>query len=151
MKPLLAIDVGMSIVGILDLHTGEYTSFPGSRMAEGARRILECDGIVITFNGPLYDLPILAKLVGFADARALPWCGEHFDMREEAVRDRWPPDEGGKPIMGPSLREHYRHYFDTEPPAPPRGLDEYEQDNWCDCYMAGALWKRLVRNVDGAA
>ena len=146
MTEFLAFDVGQDIVGIIDLRTDAYDRYRGTRMPEGARRILDCDGIVISFNGIVYDLPKLAMILGIADADALPLKGAHYDMRVHACRDRWPPrDDEDVGILGPGLRDHYRHYFRQPPPDPPGHLDdEYERNNWQDCHMAGALWRRII-------
>ena len=98
MTELLAFDVGVDIVGILDLRTDAYVSFRGTRKPDGARRILDCDGVVISFNGIRYNLPELAKITGVADDDAPPPKGTHCDMRIHACRDRWPPTRrGGRP------------------------------------------------------
>ena len=146
MTEVLAFDVGQDIVGIIDLRTDAYERYRGARMPEGARRILDCDGIVISFNGIVCDLPKLAMILGIADADALPLKGAHCDMRVHACRDRWPPrDNEDVGILGPDLRDHYRHYFRRPPPDPPGHLDDdYERNNWRDCHMAGALWRRIV-------
>ena len=57
-------------------------------MPDGARRILGCDGVVISVNGNLYDLPQLAKIVGLADGDALHLNGPHCDMLIHASNDR---------------------------------------------------------------
>ena len=114
-------------------------------MPDGARRILGCDGVVISFNGIRYDLPALAKVVGVADADALSLKGTHCDVRIHACSDRWPPRDGEDgSILGPDLRDHYRHHFGWPPPDPPRRLDnDYERSNWRDCHMAAELWRRI--------
>ena len=74
-------------------------------MADGARRILDCNDIVISFNGIRYDIPKLAEIVGITNADV---ClkGTHYDMRVYACRDRWPPrDEEDGPILGPRPAE----------------------------------------------
>ena len=150
MTALLAFDVGVDIVGIIDLRTDTYDCYRGPRMIEGARRILDCDGVVISFNGIRYDMPELAKIAGITDADALPLKGTHYDMRVHACRDRWPPrDEEDKPILGPDLRNHYQHYFGQPPPDPPGHLDDYERSNWHDCHMAGELWRRIIGRRPG--
>ena len=102
MTELLAFDVGVDIVGILDLRTDAYVCYRGPRRCGGARRILDCDGVVISFNGIRYDLPKLTKIVGVAGGYALSLKGAHYDMRIHACRDRWPPRDGeDDPILGP--------------------------------------------------
>ena len=131
----MAFDLAIDIVGIIDLRTDAYACYRGARMPvariDGARRILGCDGVVISFNGIRYDLPALAKIVGVADAGALPLKGTHCDVRIHACSDRWPPRDGEDgSILGPNLRDHYRHYFGWPPPDPPRHLeDDYERDS----------------------
>ena len=140
---LLAFDIGDDIVGIIDLRTDSYDCYRGARMADGARRILECDGVVISFNGILYDMPELANIARVTDA--LPLKGIHCDMRVHACRDMWPPrGEEDAPILGPDLRSHYQHYFGRPPPDPPDHLDDYARSNWRDCHMAGELWRRII-------
>ena len=142
----MAFDLGIDIVGIIDLRTDAYACYPGARMPDGARRILGCDGVVISFNGIRYDLPALAKVVGVADADALSLKGTHCDVRIHACSDRWPPRDGEDgSILGPDLRDHYRHHFGWPPPDPPRRLDnDYERSNWRDCHMAAELWRRII-------
>ncbi len=146
MTERLAFDVGVDIVGILDLGTNEYASYRGPAMPDGARRILNCAGIVISFNGNLYDLPALARILDVADPDDLSLNGTHCDMRILACRDRWPPRDGEDDrILGPDLRDHYRHYFGRPLPEPPGHLDDdYERSNWLDCHMAGELWRTIV-------
>ena len=108
----MAFDLGIDIVGIIDLRTDAYACYRGAPMPDGARRILGRDGVVISFNGIRYDLPALAKIVGVADAGALSLKGTHCDVRIHACSDRWPPRDGEDGlILGPNLRDHYRHYF----------------------------------------
>lgn len=145
MKEILAFDYGQSIVGMIDLRTDLYIRYKGRRMVDGARRILDCEGIVISFNGTRYDLPRLAELVGVADSDNPPLRGEHVDMQIEASRDRWPPDPGTSPIAGENLEKTYRHYFGESLPDPPDYLDDdYERNNWDDCYMTAMLWRKIV-------
>ncbi len=145
MKEILAFDYGQSIVGMIDLRTDAYIRYKPPSMIDGAKRILDCEGIVISFNGTLYDLPKLAELVGVADSDNPPLRGEHVDMQIEASRDRWPPDPGTKPILGNRLWDTYRHYFGESRPDPPDCLnDDYERDNWYDCYMTAALYRKIV-------
>jgi len=65
---LLAFDVGDDIVGIINLRTDAFDHYRGTRMPDGARRMLDCDGVIISFNGIVYDLPALAKILGIADS-----------------------------------------------------------------------------------
>ena len=55
MPECLAFDVGDNNVGIIDLRTDAYVCYRGMDMPGGARRILDCDGVVISFNGNRYD------------------------------------------------------------------------------------------------
>lgn len=146
MKEILVFDVGENIVGMIDLNTDTYSHYRGPRMVDGARRILDCQGIVISFNGSTgFDRQTLATLVGIANPAALSFRGTHYDMQDEASRDRWPPEPGTDPILGQNLQETYWNYFRDSPPDPPDYLDDdYERDNWSDCYMAAALWRRIV-------
>ena len=109
-------------------------------MLFGARRIFDCEGIIISFNGNIYDLPELAKRLDDPNSDPEP-RGTHIDMLEETSRDRWPPEPGTNPILGPGLVEQYKHYFGEPLPEPPDSLkDKYEQNNWMDCRMAADLW-----------
>lgn len=146
MNEILAFDVGTGIVGVLDVQTGSYAAYRGQDMSRGARRIFECEGIIIRFNGNRYDLPKLAKRLDDCNSVLEP-RGKHIDMREEASRDRWPPDPGTQPIRGTNLISHYMHYFGEPLPEPPDSLkDEYEQNNWRDCRMAADLWSAIFCN-----
>ena len=95
---------------------------------------LRIDGIIISFNGTEYDLPLLVKLLGESALDAPQSRGKHFDMLIEASQHRWPPDPGSNPIRGCGLCDHYAHYFKETLPAPLDRLDNYDQDNWQDCY-----------------
>ena len=151
MTELLAFDIGDDIVGIIDLRTGAFDRYRGAHMREGAQRILDCDGIVISFNGTLYDLPQLARILGLAEWDGPLLKGTHYDMRVHACRDRWPSTDGeDAPILGPDLRDHYRHYCRQPPPDPPGDLDDaHERNNWRDCHMAGELWRRIIGHRAG--
>jgi len=146
---IMAFDIGDDIVGIIDLKTDAYTRYRGECMVEGAKRILSCDGVIISFNGTRYDLPMLVRLAGPSASDTLALRGIHHDMQIEASRDRWPPPHGTAPIVGPCLRDHYQHYYGNAPPDPPKCLkDEYERNNWLDCYMASELWRKIVLTRD---
>ena len=145
---VLAFDTGTTIVGVLDLNTGIYTAYRKHGeppWTKGAERVIECDGIVVSFNGNRYDLPHLAGITGVEAADRLPLRGVHCDMRVIASKDRWPPDPGTEPIWGERPRSTYKHYFpDDDVPVPPASItDPYEQDNWRDCWLAATLWKKL--------
>lgn len=143
MNEILAFDVGTGIVGILDVQTGSYAAYRGQDMLLGARRVFDCEGIIISFNGNRYDLPKLAKRFDDGSSVSEP-RGKHIDMCEEASRDRWPPEPDTKPILGTNLIRHYMHYFGDALPEPPDSLkDTYEQDNWRDCRMAADLWSAI--------
>lgn len=110
MTELLAFDVGQDIVRVINLRADAYEPYRGTRMPEGARRILDCDGIVISFNGIVYNLPKLAMILSIADADVVPLKGAHCDMRVDVCRDRWPPrDNEDVGILCPDLRDHYQH------------------------------------------
>ena len=91
---ILAFHVGQNIVGILDLNTDRYTPHRGSRMVCGARRLIDCEEMIVSFNGNRYDLPMLAKLVRESELIKFSIRGKHFDMLEIASCDRCPPDPG---------------------------------------------------------
>ena len=103
MKEIPAFDVGVGVVGILDLHTDFCVPFRGSCMSNGARQTLDCDGIVISFSGNLYVLPKLARLTGvdasdFASAAWRPLRQEHRGLSRLLARAG-----RRKPILGPYL------------------------------------------------
>ena len=142
---ILAFDYGEDIVGMIDLDADIYARYRGARMVDGARRILACDGIVVSFNGAGYDLRKLAEPSGLSSSGVPPLRGVHHDMSSEASQDRWPPRPGTAPIVGCSLRDHYRHYCGPTPPEPPGFLDDaYERSNWRDCHMAAELRRKIV-------
>ena len=145
---VLAFDVGEDIVGILDLGRGRYEPYRGKRKAIAARRLIRCEGTIVSFNGNRFDLPELARLLGKTGVNDLDIQAEHLDMSVIASIDRWPPDPGTMPILGDSLLRAYAHYFPDEPEIdPPSDLnDGYQIDNWRDCWMAGQLWRKLVMN-----
>ena len=148
---ILAFDYGEDIVGMIDLNTDTYTRYRGKAMVEGAKRILACDGIIVSFNGTCYDLPRLAKFAGLSASDTPSLRGIHHDMQIEASRDRWPPRPGTAPIIGSGLRDHHRHYCGHSPAEPPGWLDcEYERSNWLDCYMTAELWRKIVLGHDPA-
>ena len=108
MTELLAFDVGIDIVGIIDLRTDTYDCYRGSRIANGAKRIMDCDGVVITFNGNRYDIPELAKIADMIDADAplqlraahgLPAAEQEAISRFVAdVVQGWPIADGYHPV-----------------------------------------------------
>ncbi len=142
---ILAFDYGEDIVGMIDLNTHDCTRYRGKCMIEGAKRILVCDGIIISFNGTCYDLPKLVKVARFSASDTPSLRGIHNDMQIEASRDRWPPLPGTAPIVGSGLRDHYRHYCGHSPAEPPGWLDcEHERNNWLDCYMTAEIWRKII-------
>ena len=142
---ILAFDYGEDIVGMIDLNTDAYTRYRGARLVEGAKRVLACEGIIVSFNGTDYDLPRLAKLARDSASHTPSARGIHHDMQVEASRDRWPPRPGTDPIVGTDLRDHYRHYCGRPPAEPPGWLEcGYERNNWLDCYMTAELWRRII-------
>ena len=146
---MLAFDYGEDIVGVIDLNTDAYTRYRGECMIEGAKRILACDGIIVSFNGTGYDLPKLAKLAGLSASDTPSLRGIHHDMQIEASRDRWPPATRNCSYRRPGLRDHYRHYCGLSPAEPPGWLDcEHERNNWLDCYMIAELWRKIVLGRD---
>jgi hypothetical protein len=60
MADVLAFDWGTEIVGVLDINADIYRPYRtrGERI-EGAKRILDCDGIIVSFNGRGRDIPEL--------------------------------------------------------------------------------------------
>ena len=149
----LAFDVGDDIVGVLDMNTGQYEPYRGKRKTVAAERLINCVGVLVSFNGNRYDLLRLAWLLGKTSVDELGIQAEHFDMREIASIHRWPPDPGTTPIRGESLLDTYAHYYPDEPViGPPISFsDDYDISNCQDCWMAGQLWRKLVSPEDPTA
>ena len=140
---VLTFDIGENLVGVLDVNTGEYTSYRGDEKVDGARRVIACEGIIVSFNGTCCDLPSLVRILGLKEETP-DLKGDHCDMLEIASEDRWPTSPGGTPIWGTNLRATYKHYFGddvTKPPASASG--DHEEGNWLDCWMVAELWKKL--------
>ena len=129
---VIAFDYGVDIVGVLDVNTGDYTPYRGDRMVEGIRRVINCEGAIVSYNGDHYDLPKMAKHLD----EDIEYVGTHYDMLTITFHDR--RDVG-------LLRKTYEYYFvDGRIPQPPPSVtDHYEEDNWQDCWLAAALWKKL--------
>jgi len=151
---VLAFDWGVSILGILDVNSNEYIPYHyGENMILGAKRITSSVGTIVSFNGNRCDLIEISRILGLSSVSEMHISGDHNDMREITSDIRWPPDPGTGSILGPGLIETYRHYFGDVAVVPPSRLQcEYEGDqfeyvasNWCDCYMAGELWKKWKR------
>ena len=143
MNDVLAFDWGTSIVGVLDIRSGDYVAYRGrDRMIEGATRIVSAEGIVVSFNGHAYDFPKLFELLGLEGADCA-FKAAHDDMLKITSNIRWPPDIGTGLIKGPGLRPTYEHFCGfREFSAPAELTDIYERDNWRDCYMAAELWRK---------
>jgi hypothetical protein len=140
-QQVLAFDCGTTILGVLDVHSDEYTPYRHHDMKHGARRLREGSGAIVSFNGKRYDFPVLARLLGLASFEC---AATHYDMLEISSLDRWPPSVGTNPILGSCLTSTYEHYFGATMERPPVHLrDDYEINNWQDCYMAAKLWERL--------
>lgn len=147
MSDVLAFDWGTTIVGVPDVTTDVYRAYrsPKERL-EGAKRIVDCPSIIVSFNGSGRDLPELATILGLPPPAHLSLKAVHHDMMPIISAIRWPPDPGTAPITGPNLADTYQHYFGTNFPAPPPQLtDSYEISNWRDCKMTAALWTRWQR------
>jgi len=147
MTEVLAFDWGVDIVGVLDINVDIYRPYrTRTKRIEGARRIIECAGIIVSFNGSGRDLLELSRLLCLPSEANLTIKGTHHDMMPIISAIRWPPDPGTAPITGPNLTETYRHYFGDEFPAPPSYVTEqYEISNWLDCKMTADLWLRWQR------
>jgi hypothetical protein len=144
MTDVLAFDWGTTIVGVLDVNAGSYRAYrTREERIEGAKRVVDCAGTIVSFNGGGRDLLELSKLLGLPSEAHLPLKGIHDDMMPIISAIRWPPDPGTAPIIGPSLTETYRHYFCQVVPVRPLHVTEpYEISNWLDCTMTAALWTR---------
>jgi hypothetical protein len=144
---VLAFDWGIDIVGVLDINADMYRAYrTRSERIEGARRIIGCTGIIVSFNGNGYDLVELSNLLGLPSVANLNLKGTHHDMMPIISAIRWPPDPETAPITGQNLVETYRHYVGAAFPAPaPHVTDPYEISNWLDCKMTAELWNRWQR------
>jgi len=151
MKDVLAFDWGIDIVGVLDVIANIYRAYrTRTERIEGAQRIVECTGIIVSFNGSARDLLELSKLLGRTSVADLPLKGAHHDMMPIISAIRWPPDPGTAPITGPNLLETYQHYFGPVVAMPPSHVTEqYEISNWLDCKMTADLWTRWRRDELG--
>lgn len=147
MTEVLAFDWGTDIVGVLDINADIYRVYrTRNERIEGAKRIVECTGIIVSFNGSGRDLPEVSMLLDLPSMADLTLKGIHHDMMTIISRIRWPPDPGTAPIIGPNLTETYRHYFGDLLPVPPSQLtNQYEISNWVDCKMPAELWLRWQR------
>ncbi len=144
MSDVLAFDWGTTIVGVLDVNVDMYSAYrTREERIEGAKRIVDCAGTIVSFNGCGRDLFELAKILGLRSQAHLSLKGTHHDMRPIVSAIRWPPDPGTLPILGPNLTETYQHYFGDVFPVPPLHVTEqYEMSNWLDCKMTATLWNR---------
>jgi hypothetical protein len=147
MSEVLAFDWGTEIVGVLDVGADIYRAYrkPEERI-EGAKRIVDCAGTIVSFNGNGRDFPELSKILGLPSVADLTLKGTHHDMKPIISAIRWPPDPGTAPIVGPNLADTYQHYFGKVLPTPPPHVTEpYEISNWLDCKMPADLWIRWQR------
>jgi hypothetical protein len=76
MSEVLAFDWGTTIVGVLDITTDVYRAYRSRKeRLEGAKRIVDCPSIIVSFNGSGRDLPELATILGLpppAHCKRLP-------------------------------------------------------------------------------
>jgi len=144
MSEVLAFDWGTTIVGVLDVNSDSYRAYRTRKeRIEGARRVVNCAGHILSFNGRTRDLLELSKILELPSEAHLTLQGMHHDMMPIISAIRWPPEPDTAPITGPNLTETYQHYFGKVFPAPPPHVtDEYEISNWLDCKMTAALWIR---------
>jgi hypothetical protein len=151
MGEVLAFDWGTTIVGVLDVDADSYRAYrTGEERTEGAKRLVDCAGTIVSFNGCGRDLYELSIILGLPSQAHLTLKGIHCDMMPIISAIRWPPDPGTAPITGPDLTDTYQHYFGKLFPAPPPHVtDEYEGSNWLDCKMTAALWIRWRRGELG--
>jgi hypothetical protein len=147
MSDVLAFDWGTTIVGVLDVKANIYRAYrTREERIEGAKRIVDCAGIIVSFNGCGCDLLQLSKILGLPSAADLTLKGTHHDMMPIISAIRWPPDPGTAPIVGPGLADTYQHYFGHATPSVPAHVAEsYEISNWLDCKMTADLWTRWQR------
>jgi hypothetical protein len=110
MTDVFAFDWGINIVGVLDINADVYRAYrTRNERIEGAKRIVECAGIIVSFNGYGRDLVELSKILSLPAVASLTLKGTHHDMMPIISAIRWPPDPGTAPITGPHLAETYRH------------------------------------------
>jgi hypothetical protein len=117
-------------------------------MIKGANRIVSCTGTIVSFNGKIRDIMEIYKILGFSSETDFHIDCEHNDILEITSDIRWPPRPGGGSILGPGLKEAYKHYFPDKEISPPSYLKnkdreadfEYILSNWRDCYMTAELW-----------
>jgi hypothetical protein len=147
MNEVLAFDWGTTIVGVLDVNPNVYRAYRSrEERLEGARRIVDCASVIVSFNGTGRDLPELSKKLNLPSPAHLALKGEHHDMMPIISGIRWPPDPGTAPINGPNLTDTYGHYFGNAfPVPPPQVTDPYEISNWLDCKMTAELWNQWQR------
>jgi len=146
MSEVPAFDWGTTIIGVLDIHADRYRGYrtPDERIA-GARRIVDCAGTIVSFNGCGRDLLEFSKILGLPPEAHLPLKGTHCDMMPITSAIRWPPDPGTAPITAPNLTETYQHYFGKVPPtSPPHVTDGYEISNWAGLQNRGRAMDSLA-------
>jgi len=122
-------------------------------MIAAAKKIVSSPGTIVSFNGNRCDLLEFTKILGIGSVDELCTRGKHDDMREITSSIRWPPDRGTQPILGTNLSDTYSHFCVGELPQRPKyllekyGGDEleYVANNWLDCFMTAALWKKWKR------
>jgi hypothetical protein len=136
-----------AFVGVLDVNADRYRPYrTREERIECAKRIVDCAGTIVSFNGGGRDLLELSRILCLPSGAYLTLKGIHHDMMPIISAIRWPPDPGTAPITGPSLTETYQRYFGKVFPSPPPHVtDEYEISNWLDCKMAAELWTRWQR------
>lgn len=71
---------------------------------EGAKRIVACPSVIVSFNGTGWDLLELSKILDLPSPAHLDLKGVHHDMMPIISRIRWPPDPAGRRRRGPPFQ-----------------------------------------------
>lgn len=143
-KQILAFDWGTTIMGILDLNSNTYKAYRyKDQMVEASKRLINSNGTIISFSQSNRDLKEIAELLDIDSIDALQLNATHDNMAPIVTNIRWPPRDGEKGILGTDLNGNFDYYFESAIITPPEELtDDYEINNWEDCYKAAELWKR---------
>ena len=100
------VDVGIDIVGVLNVQQRKYTAYRGQDVLR-AIQVIQDAAAVATYNGKHYILRKLGALAGLEDE--LPLKGTHTDMRSICWSDE---------IWGSNLASAYKYHFHDGPRIP---------------------------------
>ena len=62
------------------MNTGDYTAYRDPARIVGMTRLIECEGVGVSFNGNRHGLDDLTRIAGPASANDLGLRGLHYDM-----------------------------------------------------------------------